>query len=97
MTLQHTPLNAIHRSLGARMVDFGGWDMHSNIKTSMDRLGPQVDRAVAALVEDLRAEIARTAGSLDAEDAKLALAGALDQLFKFQPLPVNGRRPVSMW
>jgi aminomethyltransferase len=25
--LQKTPLNAIHRQLGARMVDFGGWDM----------------------------------------------------------------------
>src|SRR3954453_16637291 len=25
--LRATPLNAIHRSLGARMVDFGGWDM----------------------------------------------------------------------
>src|SRR3954464_958530 len=22
-----TPLNAVHRELGARMVDFGGWDM----------------------------------------------------------------------
>lgn len=27
VTLQSTPLNAVHRSLGARMVDFGGWDM----------------------------------------------------------------------
>src|SRR5258705_6817857 len=25
--LKRTPLNAIHRSLGAKMVDFGGWDM----------------------------------------------------------------------
>ncbi len=25
--LKKTPLNALHRSLGARMVDFGGWDM----------------------------------------------------------------------
>lgn len=25
--LQQTPLNAAHRALGARMVDFGGWDM----------------------------------------------------------------------
>lgn len=25
--LKSTPLNAVHRSLGARMVDFGGWDM----------------------------------------------------------------------
>src|SRR2546426_11775460 len=22
-----TPLNAVHRSMGAKMVDFGGWDM----------------------------------------------------------------------
>lgn len=26
-TLQVTPLNAAHRALGAKMVDFGGWDM----------------------------------------------------------------------
>src|SRR5258708_7512994 len=25
--LNGTPLNAIHRAMGARMVDFGGWDM----------------------------------------------------------------------
>src|SRR5438093_5427756 len=25
--LKSTPLNAIHRAMGARMVDFGGWDM----------------------------------------------------------------------
>ena len=27
MTLKLTPLNHIHRALGAKMVDFGGWDM----------------------------------------------------------------------
>src|SRR5258706_15214544 len=26
-TLKTTPLNALHRELNARMVDFGGWDM----------------------------------------------------------------------
>src|SRR6185503_20453164 len=25
--LKTTPLNAIHRRLGAKMIDFGGWDM----------------------------------------------------------------------
>src|SRR3989442_11787336 len=25
--LKTTPLNAVHRRMGARMVDFGGWDM----------------------------------------------------------------------
>ena len=27
MTLQTTPLNASHRAMNAKMVDFGGWDM----------------------------------------------------------------------
>ncbi len=27
MSLLQTPLNAVHRALGAKMVDFGGWDM----------------------------------------------------------------------
>ena len=27
MPLLKTPLNAVHRSMGAKMVDFGGWDM----------------------------------------------------------------------
>ena len=31
----------------------GGWDMHRNIKQEMDRRGPEIDRAVSALVEDL--------------------------------------------
>src|SRR5215471_15131451 len=25
--LKTTPLNSVHRSMGAKMVDFGGWDM----------------------------------------------------------------------
>ena len=27
MTLHTTPLNAAHRAMDAKMVDFGGWDM----------------------------------------------------------------------
>jgi hypothetical protein len=34
-------------------VSFGGWDMHGGIKAAMDALAPQVDVAVAALVEDM--------------------------------------------
>ena len=34
-------------------MQYGGWDMHGQIKQNMDRRGPEVDRAVAALVEDL--------------------------------------------
>jgi hypothetical protein len=31
---------------------FGGWDMHGGIVNAMKQLGPQVDRAVSAFVED---------------------------------------------
>ncbi|WP_118183784.1 glycine cleavage system aminomethyltransferase GcvT [Paraburkholderia phosphatilytica] len=34
--LQQTPLNATHRSLNARMVDFGGWDMPVNYGSQID-------------------------------------------------------------
>ncbi|HRE13618.1 MAG TPA: glycine cleavage system protein T, partial [Usitatibacteraceae bacterium] len=31
-----TPLNAIHRAAGARMVDFGGWDMPVNYGSQIE-------------------------------------------------------------
>ena len=31
-----TPLNAVHRAAGARMVDFGGWDMPVNYGSQID-------------------------------------------------------------
>jgi hypothetical protein len=34
-------------------LQYGGWDMHGSIKQEMDRTAPQLDRAVAAFVEDL--------------------------------------------
>lgn len=34
-------------------VEFGGWDMHGNIKDGMNSRAPELDRAVAALVEDM--------------------------------------------
>ena len=36
MTLKTTPLNAIHRASGARMVDFGGWDMPVNYGSQIE-------------------------------------------------------------
>ncbi len=38
--------------VGFVTIHFGGWDMHGNVKEGMNRLGPVVDRAVAAFVED---------------------------------------------
>jgi aminomethyltransferase len=34
--LKQTPLNATHRALGARMVDFGGWDMPVNYGSQIE-------------------------------------------------------------
>jgi hypothetical protein len=34
-------------------VEIGGWDMHGNIKQEMERRSPEIDQAVAALIEDL--------------------------------------------
>jgi len=36
MTLKQTPLNAVHRAMGAKMVDFGGWDMPVNYGSQID-------------------------------------------------------------
>ncbi len=36
MALLQTPLNAVHRALGAKMVDFGGWDMPVEYKGVLD-------------------------------------------------------------
>ena len=38
--------------VGFVTVHFGGWDMHGGIKDAMNNLGPKVDRAVAAFVDD---------------------------------------------
>lgn len=40
---------------GSRFVTltYGGWDMHSNIKSSIDRQVPEFDQAFAALIKDL--------------------------------------------
>jgi len=36
MTLNRTPLNAAHHAMGAKMVDFGGWDMPVNYGSQID-------------------------------------------------------------
>ncbi len=34
--LRQTPLNAVHRASGAKMVDFGGWDMPFNYGSQIE-------------------------------------------------------------
>src|SRR5262249_8048027 len=38
--------------VGFVTIDFGGWDIHGNLKQGMVNLGPKVDHAVASFVED---------------------------------------------
>ncbi len=38
--------------VGFVTIQFGGWDMHGNIGTSMKKLGPVVDHAVSTFVKD---------------------------------------------
>jgi hypothetical protein len=35
-------------------LNYGGWDMHSNVARSMQQRGPEVDHAVATFLEDVR-------------------------------------------
>jgi hypothetical protein len=35
-------------------LDYGGWDMHGQIKNALEQRAPQLDQAVAALVEDMQ-------------------------------------------
>jgi len=47
--LKQTPLNAVHRALGARMVDFGGWDMPVQYSGIIDE--PHAVRRAVALFD----------------------------------------------
>lgn len=66
-------------------MNYGGWDMHGNIKNSMDQRGPEVDRAVSALVEDLDQR-----GQLD--DVLLVISGEFGRTPK-----INGGAGRDHW
>jgi hypothetical protein len=42
------------RGVGFVTIHFGGWDMHGDIERGMKSLGPRMDRAVAAFLDDVR-------------------------------------------
>ena len=46
------PGGCANRASVSSRVHFGGWDMHGNIAPAMKNLGPQVDHAVSAFLED---------------------------------------------
>jgi hypothetical protein len=66
-------------------LNYGGWDMHGQLENSMNSRGREVDRAVAALVEDLTQR-----GQLD--DVLLVISGEFGRTPK-----INGNAGRDHW
>ena len=87
MSLQQSPLNATHRSLGAKMVDFGGWDMPLHY-------GSQIDEHHAAMVTSAVVPAAEAHGLVELlEVERSAVVGAHGD----QALPGVGRSSALVW
>jgi len=76
--LKKTPLNAIHRAAGARMVDFGGWDMPVNYGSQIDEHHAVRRDAGMFDVSHMRAVDLTGAGARDF--LRVALANNVDKL-----------------
>jgi len=73
-----TPLNAVHRAAGARMVDFGGWDMPVNYGSQIDEHHAVRRDAGMFDVSHMRAVDLTGAGARDF--LRMALANNVDKL-----------------
>ena len=78
MSLKQTPLNAAHRAAGARMVDFGGWDMPVNYGSQIDEHHAVRREAGMFDVSHMRALDLTGAGARDF--LRYALANNVDKL-----------------
>jgi len=76
--LKQTPLNATHRAAGARMVDFGGWDMPVNYGSQIDEHHAVRRDAGMFDVSHMRAVDLVGAGARDF--LRFALANNVDKL-----------------
>jgi aminomethyltransferase len=76
--LKQTPLNATHRAAGARMVDFGGWDMPVNYGSQIDEHHAVRRDAGMFDVSHMRAVDLTGAGARDF--LRVALANNVDKL-----------------
>ena len=76
--LKQTPLNATHRAAGARMVDFGGWDMPVNYGSQIDEHHAVRRDAGMFDVSHMRAVDLEGAGARDF--LRFALANNVDKL-----------------
>lgn len=79
MTKQ-TPLNATHRALGARMVDFGGWDMPINYGSQIEE--HHAVRSVAGMFDVSHMTVVDLHGERVREFLRYLLANNVDKLGK---------------
>jgi len=73
-----TPLNAAHRAAGARMVDFGGWDMPVNYGSQIDE--HHAVRGDAGMFDVSHMRALDLAGDGAREFLRMALANNVDKL-----------------
>ncbi|HET7098490.1 MAG TPA: glycine cleavage system aminomethyltransferase GcvT [Casimicrobiaceae bacterium] len=76
--LKQTPLNATHRASGARMVDFGGWDMPVNYGSQIDE--HNAVRTDAGMFDVSHMQIVDLEGAGARDFLRYALANNVDKL-----------------
>ncbi len=76
--LKQTPLNALHREAGARMVDFGGWDMPVHYGSQIDE--HHAVRRDAGMFDVSHMRVVDLAGSEARHFLRGALANNVDKL-----------------
>jgi aminomethyltransferase len=78
LVLKQTPLNATHRAAGARMVDFGGWDMPVNYGSQIDE--HHAVRTDAGMFDVSHMRVVDLKGAGDRDFLRYALANNVDKL-----------------
>jgi aminomethyltransferase len=76
--LKKTPLNAVHRAAGARMVDFGGWEMPVHYGSQIDE--HHAVRTDAGMFDVSHMRVVDLEGALAREFLRGALANNVDKL-----------------
>ncbi len=76
--LKHTPLHAIHRAAGARMVDFGGWDMPVHYGSQIDE--HHAVRTDAGMFDVSHMRVVDLGGARGRDFLRYALANNVDKL-----------------
>jgi len=76
--LKQTPLNALHRAAGARMVDFGGWEMPVNYGSQIDE--HRAVRTDAGMFDVSHMQVVDLEGGGARDFLRYALANNVDKL-----------------